>query len=67
MMRPSRSCSALWRSLPGLVLKNSQPRSDIAYEVDFGEIADMQAVPAPQSCSQHWLRPPGRAWLNPNS
>ena len=31
MMRPSRSCSAPWRSLPGLVSKKSQSRSDIAY------------------------------------
>lgn len=26
MRRSSRSCSALWRSSPGMVLKNSQPR-----------------------------------------
>ena len=34
-----------------------ESRSDIAYEVDFGEIADSQAVPASQSCSQHWCVP----------
>ena len=35
-----------------------ESRSDIAYEVDFGEIDDSQAVPAPQSCSQHWGEAP---------